>query len=104
MLLTLFLSALFAGAVYWVHGDIEFHAQRRSMSPIAIAHSSVLLGCFFAVKAWSYGLDRYLSELPRLFFLHFWADEEIAAGHIGAVAGIEPAIVKQLTRLRRVAR
>jgi uncharacterized membrane protein (UPF0182 family) len=60
MLLTLFLSALFAGAVYWVHGDIEFHAQRRSMSPIAIAHSSVLLGCFFAVKAWSYGLDRYL--------------------------------------------
>jgi uncharacterized protein len=31
MLLTLFLSALFAGAVYWVHGDIEFHAQRRSI-------------------------------------------------------------------------
>src|SRR5712672_4056634 len=60
MLLTLFLSALFAGAVYWVHGDIEYDAQRRSMSPTAIAHGSVLLGCFFAVKAWSYGLDRYL--------------------------------------------
>ena len=60
MLLTLFLSTLFAGAIYWVHGDIEYAAQRRSMSPTAIAHGSVLLGFFFAVKAWSYGLDRYL--------------------------------------------
>ena len=60
MLITLFLSALLAGAVYWAHGDIEYHAQRRSMSPPAIAHGSVLLGFFFAVKAWSYGLDRYL--------------------------------------------
>src|SRR6266567_3154783 len=60
MLLTLFLSALFAGAVYWVHGDIEYDIQRRSMSPTSIAHGSVLLSFFFAVKAWSYGLDRYL--------------------------------------------
>jgi uncharacterized protein len=60
MLLTLFLSALFAGAVYWVHGGIEYDAQRRSMSPTVIVHGSVLLGLFFAVKAWSYGLDRYL--------------------------------------------
>ena len=60
MLLTLLLSALFAGAIYWVRGHIEYDAQRRSMSPTAIAHGSVLLGFFFAVKAWSYGLDRYL--------------------------------------------
>ena len=60
MLLTLFLSALLAGAVYWVHGEIAYDPQRRSISPTAIAHGSVLLGCFFAVKAWSYGLDRYL--------------------------------------------
>ena len=60
MLLTLFLSALFAGAIYWVHGDIKHTVQRRSMSPTAIAHGSVLLGLLFAVKAWSYGLDRYL--------------------------------------------
>ncbi len=60
MLLTLFLSALFTGAIYWVHGDIEYSAQRRSMSPTAIAHGSVLLGLLFALKAWSYGLDRYL--------------------------------------------
>jgi uncharacterized protein len=59
MLLTLLLSALLAGAIYWVHGDIEYDPQRRSMSPTAIAHGSVLLGCFFAVKAWSYYLDRY---------------------------------------------
>jgi uncharacterized protein len=60
MLIALFLSALFAAAIYWVHGDIEWSAVRRSMSPAAIAHGSVLLGCFFAVKAWSYALDRYL--------------------------------------------
>ena len=61
MLLTLLLSALFAGAIYWVHGHIEYDAQRRSMSPLtAIAHGSVILGFFFVVKAWSYGLDRYL--------------------------------------------
>ena len=60
MLFTLILSALFAGAIYWVHGDIEYDAQRRSLSPPVIAHGSVLLGFYFAVKAWSYGLDRYL--------------------------------------------
>jgi hypothetical protein len=48
-ILTLFLGALFAGAVYWVHGDIEFDAPGRLMSPTAIAHGSVLFGCFFAV-------------------------------------------------------
>src|SRR5215468_1427391 len=30
------------------------------MSPAAIAHGSALLGLLFVVKAWSYGLDRYL--------------------------------------------
>jgi uncharacterized protein len=65
MLLTLFLSALFAGAVYWVHGDIQYDAHRRSISPTAIAHGSVLLGFFFAVKAWSYGLDRLSAALRR---------------------------------------
>jgi uncharacterized membrane protein (UPF0182 family) len=60
VLLTLFLSALSCGFVYWVHGDIEYQAQRRWISPTAIAHGCLLLGIFFAVKAWSYGLDRYL--------------------------------------------
>lgn len=60
MLFTLFASALFAGSIYWAHGDIEYQVRQRSMSPTAIAHGSVLLGFFFAVKAWSYGLDRYL--------------------------------------------
>src|SRR3984893_5406124 len=60
MLLTLVLSFLVAGVVYWVHGDIEFNEQRRSISPAVITHGSALLGLFFAVKAWSYGLDRFL--------------------------------------------
>src|SRR6201981_1071541 len=60
LLLMLVLSFLMAGAVYWVHGDIEFDEQGRSISAAAIAHGSALLGLFFAVKAWSYGLDRYL--------------------------------------------
>src|SRR6478736_4482345 len=60
MLLTLVLSALFAGTIYWVHGDIEYDTHHRSMSPTVIAHGSALLGLLFAVKAWSYGLDRYL--------------------------------------------
>jgi uncharacterized protein len=59
-LLAFFMSVVFAGLIYWVHGDIEYQVQRRSISPTAIAHGSALLGCFFAVKAWSYGLDRYL--------------------------------------------
>src|SRR3981189_1259514 len=60
LLLTLVLSALFAGTIYWVHGEIEYDGQYRSMSPTVIVHGSALLGLFFAVKAWSYGLDRYL--------------------------------------------
>jgi uncharacterized membrane protein (UPF0182 family) len=60
MMLALVLSALFAAAVYWVHGDIEYDIHRRSMSSTVIAHGSALLGLLFAVKAWSYGLDRYL--------------------------------------------
>ncbi|MGQ0681517.1 UPF0182 family membrane protein [Bradyrhizobium sp.] len=60
MLLTLVLSALFAAAIYWIHGDIEYDIHRRSISPTAIAHGSALLALFFVVKAWSYVLDRYL--------------------------------------------
>ena len=60
MMLALVLGGLFAAAVYWVHGDIEYDVHHRSISPAAIAHGSALLGFVFAVKAWSYVLDRYL--------------------------------------------
>jgi uncharacterized membrane protein (UPF0182 family) len=59
-LLTLFMSVLMAASIYWVHGDIAYQAQQRSVSPTVIAHGSALLGCYFAAKAGSYGLDRYL--------------------------------------------
>jgi uncharacterized membrane protein (UPF0182 family) len=59
MLLTLALSALFAGAIYWCFHD-GYGTHQPSLSPAAIAHGSALLGLLFAVKAWSYGLDRYL--------------------------------------------
>jgi uncharacterized membrane protein (UPF0182 family) len=56
MLLTVSLSILVAGAVYWTRGHIEFDGQSLTISPAAVAHGSALLGAFFAVKAWSYGL------------------------------------------------
>jgi uncharacterized membrane protein (UPF0182 family) len=60
LLLLLLLSAVLAGAVYWAHGDIELDPPPRRLSPAVLAHGSVLLGLYFAVKAWSYGLDRFL--------------------------------------------
>jgi uncharacterized protein len=56
---TLFLSALVAGAVYWLHGDFSFDVAPWQPSPAVLVHGSVLLGLFFALKAWSYDLDRY---------------------------------------------
>ena len=60
MLLTIMLSALYVGAIYWARGDIEYDAYHRSISPTVMAHGSALAGLLFVVKAWSYGLDRYL--------------------------------------------
>jgi uncharacterized protein len=60
MLLTVALSSLVAGAVYFAHGDILLDKGHRWLSPAATAHGSALLGLFFAVKAWSYALDRFL--------------------------------------------
>jgi uncharacterized protein len=60
MLLAIVASALFAGAIYWARGEIEYGPHQRSMSSTVIAHGSALAGLLFAVKAWSYALDRYL--------------------------------------------
>ena len=58
-LLTLLLSALLASIVYWAHGEFDYQGRPRSISPAVISHGSALLGFFFAIKAWSYALDRY---------------------------------------------
>ena len=60
MLLILVLSALMAAAVYFLHGEINLDRRPWRISSAAIAHGSALLGLFFAVKAWSYALDRFL--------------------------------------------
>ncbi len=60
MLIIVVLSALIAGAVYFVHGEINLDRGSWHISPLAIAHGSALLGLYFAVKAWSYALDRFL--------------------------------------------
>src|SRR4051812_9512452 len=60
LLVTIALSGVAAGTVYWLHGDIDFDQRRRQVSRAVLAHGSALLGAFFVVKAWSYGLDRYL--------------------------------------------
>ena len=54
------LSAAVAGAVYFLHGDIDLDHFPFRFSPTVIAHSSALLGILFLVKAWAYFLDRYL--------------------------------------------
>ncbi|SAK83923.1 hypothetical protein AWB75_05467 [Caballeronia catudaia] len=53
-------TAILAGAVYGLRGDIALGRLPRTLSPAAIAHGSALLGLFFAVKAWSWWLDRFL--------------------------------------------
>ena len=60
MVLILLLSAIMAGAVYVLHGEINLDSQSWRLSPAALAHGSALLGAYFAVKALSYVLDRYL--------------------------------------------
>jgi uncharacterized protein len=60
LLVLLFLGAVMAGAVYLVNGGIAPGEQRWSVSPAPIVHGSILLALFFAVKAWSYSLDRFL--------------------------------------------
>lgn len=60
MLLILVLSTFMAGAVYFVHGQINLDRPHRRISASAIAHGSALLGLYFAVKAWSHALDRFL--------------------------------------------
>jgi uncharacterized protein len=53
-------SAVIAGVIYLVRGDIASGQMPRALSPAAVAHGSALLGLFFALKAWSYWLDRFL--------------------------------------------
>jgi uncharacterized protein len=60
LLFTLGLSAMLAAALYWVHGAIVFDNQRRYIAPAAVAHASVLLGIYLAIKAWGYWLDRFM--------------------------------------------
>jgi uncharacterized membrane protein (UPF0182 family) len=60
LLMLVVFSAAVAGAVYWAHGDIDLDKRPRRLSAAAIAHASALLGLFFVVEAWSYGLDCFL--------------------------------------------
>ena len=60
LLLLVLFSAAIAGLVYWAHGDIELDKRPRRLSLSVLIHASALIGLYFAVKAWSYGLDRYL--------------------------------------------
>jgi uncharacterized protein len=60
LLQLLFGSAIFAGVIYGVRGDIMFERSPRGVSAAAAAHGSALLGGFFVLKAWSYALDRFL--------------------------------------------
>lgn len=60
LLLLLFCSAVIAGVVYGARGGIALARSERVLSSAAAAHGLALLGLFFALKAWSYWLDRFL--------------------------------------------
>src|SRR5277367_5896182 len=60
LLWILLLATLMTGSIYFLHDDISLDPPPRRFSSAAIAHGSALLGLYFAVKAWSYALDRYL--------------------------------------------
>ncbi|WP_042885664.1 UPF0182 family protein [Cupriavidus necator] len=60
LLLLLCCSAVVAGVVYGLRGDIALIQSPRGLSPAAATHGSALLGLFFALQAWSYWLDRFL--------------------------------------------
>jgi uncharacterized membrane protein (UPF0182 family) len=56
----LFCSTILAAVIYGIRGDISFEHTPPTLSRAAAAHACALLGLFFAVKAWSYTLDRFL--------------------------------------------
>ncbi|MCP3713076.1 UPF0182 family protein [Paraburkholderia sp. CNPSo 3274] len=60
LLRLVFCSAIVAGAVYGLRGDIAPERSARALSAAVITHGSALLALFFAVKAWSWWLDRFL--------------------------------------------
>ncbi|MEM5436605.1 UPF0182 family protein [Paraburkholderia diazotrophica] len=60
LLRVLFCSAIVAGVIYGVRGDIAVEQPPRGLSRAAAMHGSALLALFFAVKAGSYWLDRFL--------------------------------------------
>src|SRR6202030_2205803 len=60
LLWILLLATLMTGSIYFLHNDIRLAHPPRRFSSAAIAHGSALLGLYFAIKDWSYGLDRYL--------------------------------------------
>ena len=60
LLWVLLLASLMAGSIYLLHDDISLDPAPWRFSSAAIAHGSALLGLYFAIKGWSYGLDRYL--------------------------------------------
>ena len=60
LLWILLLASLMAGSIYFLHDDISLDPLPWRFSSAAIAHGSALLGLYFAIKVWSYALDRYL--------------------------------------------
>ena len=62
-LIVLMLSAIVAGAVYWIRGSLDFRESPPQISRPCAAHLSVLLGIFFIQRAFSYWISRYALTL-----------------------------------------
>ena len=62
-LIVLMLSAIVAGAVYWIRGSLDFRESPPQISRPCAAHLSALLGIFFIQRAFSYWISRYALTL-----------------------------------------
>ncbi|HTI18010.1 MAG TPA: UPF0182 family protein [Trinickia sp.] len=60
LILLIFCCAALAGVVFVVRADIVLGQGAIRFSRAAVAHASALLGIYFALKACSYWLDRFL--------------------------------------------
>ena len=89
-LLMVFLAAVSALGLYWVHGGIELEEGTPRLMPAAIRHLSLLLAFFFLIKTGDYVLQRYdlLFADNRVVFGAAYTDVHLRLPLLAVLAGV----------------